>query len=451
MGRRSTTGGVGESRGKIQLTVNWCGKRLRPTLDLEWNERNRRAALRLVEEIRAKIRHGTFNPADYFPEYAGLTLLGAAHQAPRTFGYYAALWLASLTDLAPATRQDYRKILDRVWLPALAERPISDIRYSDVVAAFAAVKAGGKTRNNNLIPVRQVFAFAMKDGAIDVNPAAKIENAKVQKPRPDPFSAVEVATILADLATYEHPQIANYFTVAFNCGLRPSEQIALRWSDIDFNSRTVRVQRARVRGIDKACTKTHEIRDVDLNEAAWAAIMSQREYTQLQNGAIFHRPPVAREWQDGPTPCMNGARRRAAYYARTDVAHRAIAHLSQPWKDEKAQHQYWDRCLRRAKIRYRVPYQCRHTYATQALMLGASPLYVSAQLGHANTQMLHRVYSKWINGADMGRERAKLNAGFASDLPAKTPISAKKLYKSMGFWRRERDSNPRYTFGRMLP
>jgi integrase len=233
------------------------------------------------------------------------------------------------------------------------------------------------------------------------------------------------------LAKYEHPQIANYFTVAFNCGLRPSEQIALRWSDIDFNLRTVRVQRARVRGVDKACTKTHEIRDVDLNEAAWAAIMSQREYTQLQNGAIFHRPPVARDWQDGPTPCMNGAKRRAAYYARTDVPHRAIAHMSQPWKDEKAQHQYWDRCLRRAKIRYRVPYQCRHTYATQALMLGASPLYVSAQLGHANTQMLHRVYSKWINGADMGRERAKLNAGFASDLPAESPNSEEKLGKSI--------------------
>jgi integrase len=314
MGRRSTTGGVGESRGKIQLTVNWCGKRLRPTLDLEWNERNRRAALRLVEEIRAKIRHGTFEPADYFPEYAGLALLGAAHQAPRSFGYYAALWLASLTDLAPATRQDYRKILDRVWLPALADRPISEIRYSDVVAAFTAVKAGGKTRNNNLIPVRQVFAFAMKDGAIEVNPAAKIENAKVQKPRPDPSSAVEVATILADLAKYEHPQISNYFTVVFNCGLRPSEQIALRWSDVDFNLRTVRVQRARVRGIDKPYTKTHEIRDVDLNEAAWVAIMSQREYTQLQNGAIFHRPPVARDWQDGPTPRMSGGKRRAAYY-----------------------------------------------------------------------------------------------------------------------------------------
>jgi integrase len=93
----------------------------------------------------------------------------------------------------------------------------------------------------------------------------------------------------------------------------------------------------------------------------------------------------------------------------------------------KAQHQYWDRCLRRAKIRYRVPYQCRHTYATQALMLGASPLYVSAQLGHANTQMLHRVYSKWIDGADMGRERAKLNAGFASDLPAERASAAKTL------------------------
>jgi hypothetical protein len=77
--------------------------------------------------------------------------LGAAHHAPRT-RVLRSIVARFAHDLATATRQDYRKILDRVWLPALADRPIGEIRYSDVVAAFAAVKAGGKARNNNLIP-----------------------------------------------------------------------------------------------------------------------------------------------------------------------------------------------------------------------------------------------------------------------------------------------------------
>ena len=40
----------------------------------------------------------------------------------------------------------------------------------------------GKTRNNNLIPLRGVFALAKKDHAINEDPAAELENSKVQVP-----------------------------------------------------------------------------------------------------------------------------------------------------------------------------------------------------------------------------------------------------------------------------
>ena len=70
MGRKSASGGVAEHNGKIRVDLWYRGKRLRPVLDTEWNERNRRAALRMVGEIREKIRHGLFDPADYFPDTA---------------------------------------------------------------------------------------------------------------------------------------------------------------------------------------------------------------------------------------------------------------------------------------------------------------------------------------------------------------------------------------------
>jgi hypothetical protein len=37
---------------------------------------------------------------------------------------------------------------------------------------------------------------------------------------------------------------------------------------------------------------------------------------------------------------------------------------------------------------------------------------VARQLGHTNANMLFRVYSNWIDGADKSRERDKLNIGF---------------------------------------
>lgn len=86
------------------------------------------------------------------------------------------------------------------------------------------------------------------------------------------------------------------------------------------------------------------------------------------------------------------------------------------------QWEIWNLCLRRCKLRYRVPYQTRHTYATLALHLAeARPGNVARQLEHANTGMLFNVYPKWIDGADNTRERAKLDTAFVHNsctLPA---------------------------------
>ena len=151
MGRKSASGGVAEHNGKIRLDIWYRGKRLRPVLDTEWNERNRRAALRMVGEIRGKIRHGLFDPADYFPEYSGLETL-TAPSALSTFRDYAQAWLRSLGQKAMATREDYRRALDRVWLDELGERPIRAIRYSELMTLIGNLAVAGKTLNNYLIP-----------------------------------------------------------------------------------------------------------------------------------------------------------------------------------------------------------------------------------------------------------------------------------------------------------
>ena len=142
----------------------------------------------------------------------------------------------------------------------------------------------GKTRNNNLIPLRGVVVLAKKDHAINDDPVAELENSKVQVPEPEPFELHEVEQILADLTAHAAAPVLNYFTAAFFTDIRPSELIALRWADVDFNRRIVRVQRAIVRGKAKATTKTNTVRDVDLNDRALAAFEAQRRHTQLRGG-----------------------------------------------------------------------------------------------------------------------------------------------------------------------
>lgn len=56
----------------------------------------------------------------------------------------------------------------------------------------------------------------------------------------------------------------------------------------------------------------------------------------------------------------------------------------------------WYPTLMKAGLAARTPYQTRHTTATLWLASGENPEWVARQLGHANTEMLFKVYSKFI-------------------------------------------------------
>ena len=62
-----------------------------------------------------------------------------------------------------------------------------------------------------------------------------------------------------------------------------------------------------------------------------------------------------------------------------------------------------------SELRYRDARQTRHTFATTCLMGGITPGWVANQLGHT-PEMFFRVYSRWIERADQGAERRKLDA-----------------------------------------
>lgn len=384
MGRRSQSGGVFEERGKVRIYFRYRGERLRPVLDLPWNERNRQAALRMVEEIRGKIRHGTFVLTDYFPNYdrATLTRLGVERPTAPPFRKMAEAYLQTISELAYSTRVSYERILEGHWYDAIGDKPINAILPLHLHPVLKDLRA--KTRNNVLIPCRAVFAYAEDNGAVDRNPTLKIKNAKVQKEEPDPFDLEEVEAIIADLRKHNAEE-ADYFEFAFFTGLRVSEQIALEWRDHDRARGLLRVRRARVWAEETGTTKTHQARNVELLERAKAALARQRARTELAGKRIFHNPRTG-----------------------------------EPWNDEQVQRKVLDASLKRLGIRHRPPKQTRHTFATMMLMAGCNPAWVARQLGHRSTKMLYEVYARWIDGADKGLERAKAEAWIVPQMSRKT-------------------------------
>jgi integrase len=301
------------------------------------------------------------------------------------------MWLKTKGRLTAATLSQYQNAL-LFWQEKLgAERAIDALTHgkiAEVVGSHAWPSA--KLCNNYLIPLRGVFALACREIKNLDNPMEGIENAKHQKPPPDPLSTEEMESILSDIFKNYDRQVFNYFEFSFLTGMRPEEVIALRWTDIDWIHCAIKVERAKsFRGQIKPL-KTYAVREVDLVERAIKVLINQKQYTYKKSEdtqEIFWNPNTER-----------------------------------PWHDERSQRDhYWQPSLKRLGIRMRRPYQTRHTYATTALRGGVNPTYVSRQMGHKSAKMLFSVYAKWIDNADNGREKAKMEAMLKSNNAPRMP------------------------------
>jgi integrase len=237
MGRHSTEfpQGVYVHRDRIIMRFQWNGKRVKQSLPDKVTQRNIERAGQLRREIVSRIRFGNFTQDDFF-DFFPHRLPKAARPESKLFGCYAQIWLDSV-EVSANTRNEYKKILNHYWIPRYAARRISSISYSELRSDINDIKwPSNKTRSNALIPLRRIFAMALEDEIIERDPAEKLRNLKHQKPPIDPFTREEAECILA--ALYQRYRgaaaiYAAYFEFAFFSGMRPSEMLALRWSDID--------------------------------------------------------------------------------------------------------------------------------------------------------------------------------------------------------------------------
>ena len=374
MGRGRKGTGVQMRDASIRIRFTYRGERFEETLDLKPTPANAKYAARLVKKIYEEIERGTFSYEATFPDSTNAKRPDLVPEL-RSFGHYCQLYLESKGRAAEATKSQYRNAL-QFWKKHIgAEKAINTVNHAELAAPIGAHPwPSWRLCNNYLIPLRGAFKLACRALQFE-NPLQDIENMPRVKKLPDPLAADEAEMVLADLVNHYDERVFLYFEFAFQTGMRPEEIIALRWGDVDWNNKTIRVERARTfRGTLKA-VKTGEERDVDLSPRALAALNRMKKHTFMLKAEIFQNPVTGK-----------------------------------PWHDERSQREhYWNPALLRCGIRRRRAYATRHTYATRMVMGGAKPAYVANQLGHS-LQMLYTTYARWINSADKGQEASKLAA-----------------------------------------
>jgi integrase len=380
MGRKSLSGGVrAKGSDRIQFDFEFAGERYRPEIKRPPSEANLRRARVQLQGIKERIQAGTFKFSEEFPDYRYMANVEEPQQGrtcDQVFDDFLAHCEARVAqnDMAFASCESYRSILDGVWRPEIGKENFDSIKYSALLRIVDRKKYRSKKRRNNVVSaLRCAFEFGYRDNPERHNPAAALKCFRLSKKdrrATDPFSVQEAEEIIAGIHSDWGEAQGNYDEFRFFSGLRPSEQIALKISDVDLVRGTIGVTKARVMKRDKDRTKTSEDRIVELCPRAVEVLKRQLELREryVQEGRISHDDLFFLE---------NGA---------------PIRDLNVPYD-----HWVWT-LMKTVQVRYREPYNARHSFVSWNLMIGKNLLWVSKQHGHSVQTMLS-TYAAWVEGA----------------------------------------------------
>lgn len=198
-------------------------------------------------------------------------------------------------------------------------------------------------------------------------PAPKVKNefySYSEQGSVNPFTQKEIDILLnADDNTY----IRNFIKLMSNCGMRPGEIIALTWDDINFESKTININKTTVNGCDNLPKTISSVRCIDMIDAASEALQAQYELTGTYDKHVF----------------LNSSNER--FYS-----HDIINLLMQ-------------KRLKKHNIEIRSLYQFRHSFASRMIKNGIDITWVSKTLGHKDSSITLQVYTKYLKEDEQTR------------------------------------------------
>lgn len=364
--KRQRTGVRAISESTIQIDFTYKNVRCRERIKLKPSPSNlKRAELHRFAILDA-IERGTFDYSMTFPDSQNRFRFAQFKGDGYRLGDWLETWLErKKTHIKSSTYEGYSKIVKNTLIPNFGDLMISELQRSDVRDWCVNQTASNKRLSNIQSVLRSSLQDALTDELIEVNPLYDWKYVNKMLPQPpdkvDPFSAEEQLSIINSC---QNPQHSNLFKFAFWSGLRTSELVALEWKDIDWKRSVVRIQRAKTQAAKEAeepKTK-RSARRVKLLAPALAALCAQKEHTFEGGMIVFHNPLHNAQWSG-------------------DAAIRESA---------------WKPALKDAGVRYRNPYQTRHTYASMMLSAGESPIWLANQMGHVDTTMIFVKYGRWM-------------------------------------------------------
>ena len=376
--------------GRLVIDFTYRCVRCREQTALADTAANRKRVESMLAKLKAAMAAGTFAYRDFFPgsplagrfdtpqpapvpdlstpavpTSASAAAASAALSATPSFKDFTATWMS---ERQIEWRRSHLKVLkctlDGHLLPHFGDRPVGTITKADILAFRTKLadlpgrtgpKMSAKRINGILAPMRQILAEAA-DRFGFVSPALNLKPLRLRKTDVEPFTLEQVQQMLATV----RPDWRNYFTVRFFTGMRTGEAHGLKWKYVDLDKRLILIRETFVLGEDEYTKTDSSQRDIRMTQVVFEALQDQ----YLATGKLSEYVFCNRE--------------------------------GKPLDNDNFGSRVWYPLLRHLGLKKRRPYQMRHTAATLWLASGEAPEWIARQLGHSSTEMLFRVYSRYV-------------------------------------------------------
>jgi integrase len=285
---------------------------------------------------------------------------------------YLETWLEEVVKPARsrATWQGYEVNVRRHIAPLIGHRRLAKVSAADIQSVLNAKRAEGlapRTVQYIHATMRAALGVAYRWGLVARNVATLVEPVTVDRLAVVPFTGDEVSKLLDAAAGH---RLGAFYTVAIALGLRPSEALALSWSDIDMKAGTVRVRRVLAREDGQWFFREPKSRTgrraVPLPGVCAEALKAHRK-RQLEErmlaGELWEQWDLVFTTLHGRPLC------------RTEVSHE------------------FSTLQRRAGVSHHRLYDSRHTAASLLLAQGVSPRVVMEILGHSSFALTMDTYT----------------------------------------------------------
>ncbi|MFT7014317.1 MAG: integrase [Pseudohongiellaceae bacterium] len=379
-----------KENGKLLLDFHFHGVRFREQTALPDNQQNRKKVQALLDRVEARIKLGEFNYSEFFPgskniqkflevdpSQAGENQIQSLRVQPASvatkiaakaplFESFARQWQTEKKiEWRASHARNIESVLSNSLIKFFGKRVLSDITKAEILEfrSKLASKPGrggkeqiaAKTINTHMALLNAILEEASDRYSFE-NPYKNIKPLKLQRTHVEPFSLIEVNRIIESVrADYR-----NYYAVRFYSGMRTGEIDGLRWEFVDFKRGLIAIRETLVQGKTEYTKTDGSQRDIPMLGPVKAALEAQ----YLATGKLS--PYVFCNTEGKPLDHNNITKR------------------------------VWYPLLRHLGLKMRRPYQTRHTAATLLLASGENPEWVARFLGHASTEMLFKVYSRYI-------------------------------------------------------